>query len=76
MNEITVSVPEMHCEACQASIEGALRPLEGVERVDVDLVAKVVRVAYREPASPEALSQAIEEQGYDVASISNGEVGR
>jgi copper chaperone len=70
MTDTTIFVPEIHCEHCQHAIEGAVRPLPGVERADVDIAGKVVHVAYREPATPESLREAIEEQGYDVASMS------
>ena len=69
MTETTISVPDISCDHCQKTIEGALRPLPGVERADVDVATKVVRVAFAEPATLEAVREAIEAQGYDVASV-------
>ena len=69
MSEAAISVPEISCEHCQQAIEGALSEVPGVERAAVDIPGKVVHVAYRDPATPEALREAIEAQGYDVASI-------
>jgi copper chaperone CopZ len=68
MTETTISVPEIHCDACKNAIEGALRPLPGVIAADVDVGARRVRVRYGPPASLDSLRQVIEDQGYDVAS--------
>lgn len=65
----TISVPEIHCEHCKASIEGALAPLPGVSSAVVDVPARAVTVTYDEGAVDHAaLVAAIEEQGYDVPS--------
>jgi copper chaperone len=69
MTDVTIRVPDIHCDNCQLAIEGALRPLAGVARADVDVATKQVRVSFEEPATPGALRTAIEEQGYDVASM-------
>ncbi|WP_219419574.1 heavy-metal-associated domain-containing protein [Pseudonocardia nigra] len=61
------SVPEISCGACQAAIEGALKPIEGIRRPSVDVVAKQMNVDYDEAlASRPVLVAAIHEQGYDV----------
>jgi len=62
------AVPDVSCEQCEESIEGALSPLEGVAHVEVDVRGKVVTVEH-DPrvASVEGLAEAIEEQGYVVA---------
>ena len=63
----TIFVPEIHCDHCKTSIEGALAPIEGVERATVDVDARTVSVAYDEAAVDRArLVAAIEEQGYEV----------
>lgn len=72
MSEATISVPGIHCDACEKAIKAALAPLPGVDQVDVDLDAKIIRVGYTEPASAEVITRAIEEQGYDVAAIEEG----
>jgi copper chaperone len=65
----TISVPEIHCDRCKTSIEGALNPLEGVIEATVDVPAKHVHVAYdAQVISRDALIQAIEDQGYEVPS--------
>lgn len=66
MTETTLSVPEIHCDHCKHSIEGALRPLDGVEDAEVDIGARTVRVRFDEPATVDVLKGAIEDQGYEV----------
>jgi copper chaperone len=72
MSEVTISVPGIHCEACENAIMGALGRLDGVDRVEVDLDAKLVHVDYRDPVTGALLTGAIEEQGYDVGAINDG----
>ena len=63
----TISVPEIHCDHCKTSIEGALASIGGVERAAVDIPARTVTVTYDEaPVPPGDLVEAIEEQGYEV----------
>ena len=63
----TISVPEIHCDHCKASIEGALEPIAGVERATVDVAARSVTVTYTEASvDRDRLVEAIEQQGYEV----------
>lgn len=67
MQTETLSVPEVHCNHCVQSIEGALQPLPGVATAQVDLTGKAVTVTWDESATPrDAIVAAIEEQGYQV----------
>lgn len=61
-------VPEISCETCKTSLEGALGPVPGVQEAGVDVAGKTVTVTY-EPQTMEVsrLVEVIEEQGYDVA---------
>ena len=71
MTTDTISVPEIHCDHCKQSIEGALQPLEGVDSAVVDVPGRAVTVTYDEAATPRAeLIAAIEEQGYEVPTTS------
>lgn len=65
----TLDVPDISCDHCKTSIEGALGPLPGVERALVDIAARTVTVAY-DPDALEAsdLRRVIEDAGYEVAS--------
>jgi copper chaperone len=67
MTTETITVPEVHCDHCRSSIEGALARLEGVGRASVDLDARQVTVDYDAAAVDRAaLVRAIEDQGYEV----------
>lgn len=67
MTTQTIPVPEIHCEHCKSSVEGALGPMEGVHGARVDLDNRQVTVDYDESTvSLAVLVGAIEEQGYDV----------
>jgi copper chaperone len=63
----TISVPEIHCDHCKTSIEGALASIGGVEEATVDIPARTVTVAYDDASVDRGdLVAAIEEQGYEV----------
>ncbi len=63
----TISVPEIHCDHCKMSIEGALNELPGVDLATVDVPQATVTVNYDESAvSREDIVSTIVEQGYDV----------
>jgi copper chaperone len=67
MTTMTISVPEIHCDHCKHSIEGALAPLPGVASARVDIPARTVTVQVDETMTDRArLVAAIEEQGYEV----------
>jgi copper chaperone len=65
----TISVPEIHCDHCKTSIEGALASLGGVEGASVDISLRTVTVRYDEASVDRGdLIEAIEQQGYEVPS--------
>ena len=66
MTEITLSVPEIHCDHCKMSIEGAVGALDGVTDAAVDVPAATVSVSFDAPADLGAIVGAIEGQGYEV----------
>ena len=67
MTTETIVVPEIHCDHCKRSIEGALRPIGGVAGALVDVEARTVTVSYDETSVGRAeLVGAIEAQGYEV----------
>jgi copper chaperone len=59
-------VPGISCEHCRAAITGEVEKVPGVSAVDVDLEAKVVRVA-GEDVDDAAVRAAIDTAGYDIA---------
>jgi copper chaperone len=66
--EITLSVPDVSCEHCVKTIDGALGALPGVEAVNVDLTSKTVQLRY-EPAhvTLARIEETLDEAGYTVA---------
>ena len=57
-----LSVPDMSCGHCKASVEAVLSPL--ATRIEVDLPAREVRV---EGGEPQALLQALDRIGFPAA---------
>ncbi len=68
MTETTLSVPEIHCDHCKMSIEGAVNALDGVSSAEVSVKEATVSVGFDAPASIEGIIGAIVDQGYDVPS--------
>lgn len=67
MTTETIAVPDIHCDHCKTSIEGALLPLDGVDQARVDIEARQVTVEYDASTTDrDVLVSAIEDQGYDV----------
>ena len=68
MSKQTISVPDISCNHCKMSIEGAVGALSGVDRVEVHIEPRTVEVDYDNASvSLDAIHAAIEEQGYEVA---------
>jgi copper chaperone len=66
MSQISLQVPEVHCDHCKTSIEGAGSKVPGVEKVDVTIADATVTIDHDDTASIASIKQAIEEQGYAV----------
>jgi copper chaperone len=67
MTNRTLTVPEISCGHCKQSIEAAVAPLEGVDRVEVQIEAQTVEFDF--DGSDETLAAivtAIEDVGYAV----------
>lgn len=68
MAKKTLNVEGMTCGHCKASVEGALKKLDGVSEAEVNLDSGQVDVTFDESkVTVEAMKEAVEEQGYDVA---------
>lgn len=69
MEQITLNVPDISCDHCKMSIEGAVNELSGIESAEVDVAGRKVDVSFDPSAQNlETIVTAIEEQGYEVAS--------
>lgn len=67
MTQVSLQVPEVHCDHCKASIEGAVSQLAGIEAVDVAIADASVTVEYDEATIDlQQIKSTIEEQGYAV----------
>ena len=68
MTQINLSVPDISCDHCKMSIEGAVNVLDGVETATVDVAGRSVAVSYDDASLDRAaIVTAIEDQGYEVA---------
>lgn len=66
-NTTTLQVPEVHCDHCKTSLEGAVGDLDGVSRVEVSVPDATLDVSYEEGAVDlDTIKKTIEEQGYAV----------
>jgi copper chaperone len=64
----TFTVPDISCAHCKSSVEGALRPVEGVQTADVEIETHKVTVEFDpDLVTPDRLIGAIEGAGYEVA---------
>jgi copper chaperone len=67
MTNTTLQVPEVHCENCKTSLEGAVGDLSGVDRVEVSVPDATVDVSFDEASVDlDTIKKTIEEQGYVV----------
>jgi copper chaperone len=63
----TLSVPEISCGHCKSSIEAAVSPLDGVDRVEVQIDERTVQFDYDgTDATLTTIVAAIEAVGYEV----------
>lgn len=67
MTQIKLTVPDISCDHCKMSIEGAVGELAGVSQVEVSVAERTVDVNYDEPVTEGEIVTAIEGQGYEVA---------
>ncbi|HSK23083.1 MAG TPA: cation transporter [Egicoccus sp.] len=67
LNTRTYHVPDISCDHCKNSIEGALDQLEGVGSRQVNIAEKTVVVEGM--ASEEAVTKAIADAGYEVERV-------
>ena len=66
-DSITLAVPDISCDHCKTSIEGAVGALDSVARVEVSVDARTVHIEFVDAADLPAVTIAIEDQGYEIA---------
>jgi copper chaperone len=63
----TLMVPEVHCDQCKSSLEGAVGDLSGVDRVEVSVPDATLDVSFdEETVDLDTIKKTIEGQGYAV----------
>lgn len=67
-NMITLSIPDMSCGHCKASVESALAPLAGVKSITVDLTSRQVQI--NGTPQTDALLASLDEIGFPATLIS------
>ena len=73
MSQISLSVPDISCGHCEATVKTALQDKPGVRSVDVDIPAKTVYLDYDENAfSLDQVKEVLDEEGYPVAGTGEG----
>ncbi len=65
---ITLSIPDMSCGHCKASVESALTPLAGVKSITVDLTSRQVQI--NGTPQTDALLASLDEIGFPATLIS------
>jgi len=67
MTQVQLQVPEVHCDHCKSSLEGAVGSMSGVDTVEVTVSDAIIDVAFDEGSVQiAAIKNTIEEQGYAV----------
>ena len=70
MATIVLTVPNISCAHCENTITSTLTALPGVQRMQVNIPAKQVQVAYNEQqVTVHQLSERLQEEDYPVASV-------
>lgn len=64
------NVTGMTCAACSAHVEKAVRGVEGVGTVSVNLLMNNMVASFQEPATEAAICQAVEKAGYGAVPVS------
>jgi copper chaperone len=68
VTETVLSVPDVSCEHCVKTVNGAVGALPGVEAVSTDIPTKTVQIRF-DPgqSSLQAIETVLDEAGYPVA---------
>ena len=65
-------VSGMTCQHCIDAVTAEVGRLDGVEQVEVDLAVGLVRVTSVAPLALSAVSEALDEAGFDLADVPPG----
>jgi copper chaperone CopZ len=68
-----MAIKGMSCEHCKATVEKALKSVDGVSQAVVDLKAGNAEITLSEPVSDEALKKVVRDAGYEPLEIRTAE---
>ena len=68
MSTVTVTVTGMSCGHCATSVREEVGSIPGVSAVDVDLASGKVTIDSEQQVDADAIKDAVEEAGYELAS--------
>ena len=67
MEQTTLKIEGMTCDHCKSAVTTALKELEGVSGVEVNVEEGTATVSYdASRVSVSTMNEAVEEQGYDI----------
>lgn len=66
-NVATYAITGMSCQHCIDSVTAEVGKLAGVDQVDIDLAAGTATVTSAAPLDLEAVREAVDEAGFDLA---------
>jgi copper chaperone len=67
VTQVELQVPEVHCDHCKHSLEGAVGALAGVDTVEVHVADAKIDVSYNDTVvALDVIKKTIEAQGYAV----------
>ena len=64
--ETRFTVPEISCGHCKETIESAIKTIEAVQEVSVDIDKKLVEINSTDAIDMEVVTNLLDEQGYTV----------
>lgn len=69
VSQVVLSVPDVSCAHCVATVKDAVGAIKGVDSVAVDLATKLVEIGYQpDVVNLSEIRQALDDAGYPVAS--------
>lgn len=67
--EKVLKVENMKCAHCAAKVETALKGIDGVKNVKVDLSTKIVKIILKKDIDTDVLVKAVVDAGFDAQVI-------
>ncbi len=68
-NKIIVHIEKMSCQHCAKKVEDALKELESIKKVKVNLEKKIAEVTLNDNLEDQIIKDKIEDLGYVVTKI-------